>query len=188
MFKQNFIKILNVFEWFAFVILLLVAVMVISPVLQFKKMPRSNIIVSGSMEPAVHTGSLAITTPVNPAYVKVGDIIVFNDPSDPKTTILHRVAAVKEVSPLRLSTKGDANNALDNWDVTPGQILGKFAFSIPYLGYVGAFARKPLGFGLLIGLPALIFVILQLLDIKKAINQEVEKRVDQKITDKIYKN
>ena len=35
------------------------------------------------MEPAIGPGSLLVVKPVDPASLKKGDVIVFNDPTDP---------------------------------------------------------------------------------------------------------
>jgi hypothetical protein len=42
--------------------------------------------------------------------------------------------------------------------VAPRNILGKVLFSIPYFGYIVDFARKPVGFALIIGIPALLII------------------------------
>jgi len=171
----------QVLEWVIFVALFLLLLLTISPALPFSNIPRTYIVVSASMEPTITTGSLAFTTPAKPDQVKVGDIIAFTSPSNPKETILHRVIQIKENNPLRLKTKGDNNNTPDNWDITAGAILAKEIFTIPYLGHVGAFIRKPHGFALVIGIPALFIIMVQFLNIKKAISDEVERQLNEKL-------
>lgn len=47
---------------------------------------------------------------------------------------------------------------------------------MPFLGYLSVWIRKPLGFGLLVILPALLIIISEILNIKKTIEKEVEKK------------
>lgn len=149
-----------------------------------KELPRSFVVVSGSMEPTIKTGSIAFTIPADTKTITKGDVIAFTSPSNPKDTILHRVNNIVSTSPLLFETKGDNNNAPDDWSVMAVGIKGKFVFSVPYLGYVGAFIKTPLGFGLIIGIPALLFIIIQILNIKKAIAEEVERKVTQALDSK----
>ncbi len=169
--------ILKVLEWLVFLVLLFLVFIIISPKLKIKGLPRSFIIVSGSMEPKIKTGSVVFTKELDPKKVLVGDIIAYTSPSNPKDTVLHRVLSIKSVDPLTFETKGDSNKSLDNWDVMAVGIKGKYLYSIPYIGYVGAFTRNPLGFLAIIVMPALFFILLQILNIKKAIAEEVNKKV-----------
>jgi len=178
-------KILSkILEWVAFAILLGILILVASPYLPFKNVPKSFVVVSGSMEPTIHTGSVAFVKPVLPSGVKKGDIIAFTSPSNPKDTIIHRVDSVSSTNPLLFKTKGDNNNAVDNWDVMGVSVKGIYFGAIPYLGYIGAFVRQPLGFGFVIVLPALIFIISQIINIKKTISKEIEKGVAKKLEEK----
>ncbi len=60
------------------------------------------------------------------------------------------------------TTKGDANNAPDQALTHLADIHGKVLFTIPYLGYVLAFAKTKLGFALLVGVPALAIILEEL--------------------------
>src|SRR5687768_9264439 len=52
---------------------------------------------TGSMEPAIPTGSLIFTKkPANTAAIKVGDIITFEQPGFQNKLITHRVQAIDE--------------------------------------------------------------------------------------------
>jgi len=129
--------------------------------------PKVFVVVSDSMEPVIKTGSIVFTTSVDVAQIKIGDIVAFTSPSNPKEQILHRIFSIKSTSPLLFKTKGDHNNYPDPWDLMGAGILGKQIFIIPYLGYFAAFIKTPLGFILLIVLPALWFIISQIFYIKK---------------------
>ncbi len=85
-----------------FVVILLF--LVFSPLLPFKNLPKFYIVTSGSMEPLVKSGSLALTKHINSSALKIGDIVAFTSPSNPRETILHRIFAIKSNSPLLFST------------------------------------------------------------------------------------
>jgi len=118
---------------------------------------QARIVQSGSMEPAISTGALVLVRE-QPQY-SVDDVITFTtDGADIPTT--HRVMSDGlQQGELVYYTKGDANNDQDPEPVTLAQILGRVLFSIPYLGYLLDFARQPLGFVLLIGVPALMIFV-----------------------------
>ena len=103
---KKFKLIYKALEWVVFVLLLSLLGLVISPELPFKNIPKSFVVVSGSMEPTIKTGSVVFVKSVNPTLVKKGDIIAFTSPSNPKDTILHRVNSISSTTPL-LFKKGD---------------------------------------------------------------------------------
>ncbi len=181
MLKKKLKKVFNILETLVFLALVVIFVIVISPILPFKNIPRTYIVVSGSMEPTIKTGSVAFTIPTKPTEIKIGDIIAFASPMNGKDVILHRVFAIKSTAPLHFQTKGDSNNSPDNWDVMDVSVLGKEVFSIPYLGNAGAFMRKPLGFIILIVIPALLIIVGQIFSIKKSVAEEVDKKINRKL-------
>jgi len=117
---------------------------------------RVMMVLSGSMEPSIKIGSLVIVKPAD-SY-KIGDIISFQKKGDLEPTT-HRIEEVRVAGGEMLyTTKGDANNASDRTEVAASDIKGKVLFSIPYLGYVINFVQKPLGFMLMIIIPAIIII------------------------------
>lgn len=174
--------IFDLLEWVVFVFLLGILAIILSPSLPFKNIPKTYVVVSGSMEPTIKTGSVVFVKSVDSKTVKKGDIIAFTSPSDPKSTILHRVDSISSTNPLLFKTKGDNNNTTDAWDVMDVGVKGVYISAIPYLGHAAAFVRTPLGFGLTIGIPALLFIISQIIIIKKTINSEVDKQVKKRIS------
>ena len=120
-----------------------------------------NLVLTGSMEPSVHTGSLIVTRPVAPEAIAVGDIIIFRSVVG-ETFTAHRVVEITKEPELRFITKGDANNGRDPNPVAPGQVAGLLVFQIPYLFAVLGLVRTPFGLVLLIGIPALILVAYEL--------------------------
>ena len=70
-------------------------------------------VLSGSMEPVYHTGSLIYVRDVDPMEIQPGQVITFM--LDEDTVATHRVVEVVpdeiDRSVLRFRTKGDANDA-----------------------------------------------------------------------------
>lgn len=115
-----------------------------------------RIVQSGSMEPEIRTGSIVILRPVD--TYEINDIVTFQTgDSDVPTT--HRIVDSQlSRGELRFETKGDANGDADRQLIDPEDIIGKVFFSVPFLGYLLDFVKKPLGFAIVIGVPALLIV------------------------------
>jgi len=96
-----------------------------------------RIVVSGSMEPTIHTGSLCFIN-ANVPYddIEVGDIVAFQAKSG--SLVTHRVT---KITPEGMETKGDNNDAGDGLTTTRKSYQGKNVFAIPYLGFVIAWAQ-----------------------------------------------
>ncbi len=167
----------KVFEWLLFAVIVAVFIVVVSPLLPFKNVPKIFVVSSGSMVPTLEPGSVSFVLPQDEKKVKVGDVIAFKSPEDASLTIIHRIVGVKSEDPLIYETKGDANDSPDTWDLQPDEIVGKSLFSVPWVGILIAFIKKPLGFGLVIGIPAFLFLIIQIRNIKIGIDEEVDRRV-----------
>ena len=91
------------------------------------------IVQSGSMEPVVHTGSVVFTD-TNDRDAKVGDIISYKiQEGDSEVMVLHRVVAIDGDN---ITTKGDANEAIDGVAVTKSMVVGKYVFAIPQIGFL----------------------------------------------------
>lgn len=137
------------------------------------------VVLSGSMNPAIKTGSIAVVKPVND--YKISDIITFGPMNKTKTPTTHRIYDIKiqNGTPIYI-TKGDANNAPDTREIQPREIIGKVLFSIPYLGYAVEAARKPIGFALIIIIPAVIIIYDQFKKIKCEVAKMRQKKIDKK--------
>ena len=120
------------------------------------------IVYSASMGSAMPVGALAVIEPVDPAQVKVGDIIAFNPTSDSETTVSHRVIEVMDGETLSFRTKGDANEEPDLDIVPSANVVAKVCYNIPSLGYVldyiARYSRGSLGFVLFITLPTVLLI------------------------------
>jgi signal peptidase len=125
---------------------------------------RTEVVISGSMEPAIQTGSVVIVRPIGPETIRKGDIIMFSS-LDMRSLTTHRVIDVESEQQLQFITRGDANNNPDINTVVPSQIVGIVAFTIPYLGLLTQFIKTPFGFILFLLIPAVILIGRELLDL-----------------------
>ena len=116
---------------------------------------RPMCVLSGSMEPTYHTGSLIYVKPCAPEDVQVGDAITFvlNEDLD---VVTHRVISI-DAENEHFYTQGD-----DGAPVYFKNLIGRPVFTIPYLGYVSHWVSNPPGMYLAIAL-ALVLIILTFL-------------------------
>ncbi len=93
---------------------------------------KPYIVLSGSMEPTIKTGSLCfINYNVKYSSIKKNDVIAYRLNSD--TLVTHRVV---NITTNGFETKGDNSNEKDNIITTENNYLGKNVFWIPYIGYL----------------------------------------------------
>ena len=140
-------------------------------------------VLSGSMEPAIKTGGIVVVKPVDD--YKIDDVITFQVAKD-KDSVTHRIVDMEVIEGnVSYITQGDANNAPDQQKVQPREIIGKVLFDLPYLGYVVEAAKKPLGFILIIVVPAIVIIYDEFRKIWREIvklkNKKKDKEQDNKI-------
>lgn len=92
-------------------------------------------VVSGSMEPAIMTGSLVYVQSVPPEEVQEAEIIAFHDVFDTQSIITHRVVTNSTVMG-EFITKGDANEENDMNPIPYSHFVGKVVLSIPKAGFM----------------------------------------------------
>jgi signal peptidase len=104
---------------------------------------RPVVVYSGSMEPALGVGSLALVERVPSQQVRVGDVLTFADPAQRGRLVTHRVVEVVErpEGGLAYRTKGDANTHRDPWAIALPAEAGRLAFDVPYVGYALWYAK-----------------------------------------------
>lgn len=133
-------------------------------------------VLSGSMEPLYHVGSLIYVKEVDYHELKSGDVITFMLDEDLVAT--HRIVDVfpdqDDPSVLRYQTKGDANEAADGTLVHYKNVIGTPVFTIPYLGYVADFIQKPPGTYAAIAIGAVLLALMFLPDLFR--EEEPKKR------------
>jgi signal peptidase len=124
---------------------------------------RSFSVLSGSMEPTVHTGDAVVDEPISPLEARVGDIVTFKDPSRGGELVTHRLRSVRpKGGTVAMITKGDANTAVERWNVPVNGKIGRVAYRLPQAGRVIAAIRGPFGRLLLVALPALLLGLYEL--------------------------
>lgn len=154
-------------------ILLLGSLLFISAVPIFGDV-QLKIVTSGSMEPAINTGSVVVIKKAE-SY-KENDVITFSSLINRSEPTTHRIISEQiQNGELVYQTKGDANPDPDTNYTFKSSVIGKVLFSIPFLGYVLAFAREPLGFVLMIILPALAIIIDEGFSIYREIKSQAKK-------------
>ncbi|MEG1994704.1 MAG: signal peptidase I [Oscillospiraceae bacterium] len=132
-------KILNVVTTiFAVLVIIMAGVLVVPKFLGYK----SYTVLSGSMEPKIHTGSLAFVKPSAPTEVEPNDIITFY--LNPTTVATHRAMEV-DAENQNFITKGDANDTADFEPIPFKNLIGIFVFSVPFMGYVAQFIQTKAG-------------------------------------------
>ncbi|MBA7711203.1 Signal peptidase I W [subsurface metagenome] len=160
----------KVFGWLATLLLVAVILACIGIIIVPHFGWHLDIIYGGSMEPAMKLGSLAVIQPVDPQDVKVGDAITYRSGAESTTVTTHRVVQVVQgEDSLVFRTQGDANEDPDPYAVPAENVVGRVWISVPYVGYVMDYIRTPLGFGLLIGIPAALIVGIELRNIFLAV-------------------
>lgn len=154
--------------------IIIVALLLVATMVPFGGGLKMKVVKSGSMEPAIHTGGIILIKPSS-EYV-VGDIITFGLDTKTQIPTTHRVVAVSgELSPV-YTTKGDANDANDPSNTRLADIHGKVILTVPYLGYILDFARKPLGFVLIVGVPAILIILEEIGKIIRELKSMREKK------------
>jgi signal peptidase len=129
--------------------------MLIAVVLPFAFGMRSLSVMSGSMEPAIHTGDVIVDRWIHPRDARVGDAISFNDPTRGNIVLTHRVVNMRAHSDrIDFVTRGDANNGVERWSAPAAGRVGRVAYRVPHAGFLMVFTRTPRGKLLFLVLPA----------------------------------
>lgn len=95
-------------------------------------------VLSGSMEPTIPTGSQVVVSPIEDVdRLEVGDVItVMPHPENP-TLVTHRIVErTDSIDGPTFTTRGDANDVVDPWELTETQIRGEVRYWVPGAGYV----------------------------------------------------
>jgi len=139
------------------------------------------VVLSQSMEPNIPMGAIVVSQPDTAANeIEVGDVITFNamGPNGDPALITHRVVEVLgSDSGIRFRTQGDAVEDPDMTLVSSSNLVGRVWFSLPLAGYVVAFIRTPVGYLVLIGLPALLLILSEWMEIIRSMREDRRPRV-----------
>ena len=108
------------------------------------------VVSSGSMVPELEMYDILVVSGNSPfGGVAIGDIIVFNRPSDHDRVIVHRVVAVADEDPRTLRTKGDANPSSipgTDFPITAEDYIGSVVYVIPQAGYITRVLSPPVNY------------------------------------------
>ena len=120
-----------------------------------------QVVLSGSMEPTLDTGSVAFVEARSASQIERGDVMTFRHPTRPRLLVTHRVVEVLATPErgMAFRTRGDANDLADEWVVPGANVVGVVRWSVPYLGYASNAATTPGGFAFVIALPAALVVV-----------------------------
>lgn len=104
---------------------------------------RPYAVLSGSMEPTYHVGSLIYVREAAPETIEVGDPITFVLNED-LVVATHRVIGI-DAANQTFTTQGDANSTPDAAPVAFQNLVGKPIFTIPLLGFLADWITHPPG-------------------------------------------
>ena len=169
-------RILSILKICGLILLLSIVCLAILPHTPLAKTYQSLVVLSGSMEPAIKTGSLIFTAATDTDSLEKGDIITFQQDEDGNMPVTHRIEEVKDDGSF--ITKGDANDTVDNAIILPTEIQGKMLVSIPWLGYLINFTKSLYGIILLVIIPAILIIISEMKTIKEELEKEFRKKYE----------
>ena len=132
------------------------------------------VVASGSMIPVLQVYDVLIVQGHEPFEdIEIGDIIVFNRPSDHNRVIVHRVASILDDDPKTIRTKGDANPASipgTDFPITKEEYIGKVAYVLPQVGYVTQLLKPPINY-------VIIAIVIGIMVIKQVAKKKNEKEI-----------
>jgi len=131
-----------------------------------------RIVESGSMEPTIPLGAAIVVAPAE--EYAAGDIVTYQRREDARATT-HRLVGTEAVDGQReWRTRGDANDTADITTVASREIVGAVRLTVPLLGFVLAWLQQPVGFIILIAIPALLIVRDEWRRIRTAVRTEAQ--------------
>ncbi len=112
---------------------------------------------SGSMSPEIDTGSLAFARPLDAPEIRSGDVVTVR--SSDGAQITHRVvSSTVRGDEASLVLQGDANSTPDA-ELYVVQTVQRVDFSVPYAGYVVAYAMTPPGLVAIAAISIALFLV-----------------------------
>lgn len=98
---------------------------------------HSAVVISASMVPALRTGDVVIVREIPVRQLDVGDIATIDLTGDGGLT--HRVVDLEaDGDRVILTTRGDANAAVEQWELAPDQPVGRVDARVPWVGRVAS--------------------------------------------------
>lgn len=116
---------------------------------------RPYVVESGSMEPAIRTGSVCLINSRVPfEEVQVGDVVCFESTVGKK--VIHRAVAITEEG---IETRGDANENSDGVTTMRHNYIGTVAMTVAGLGYAVYWIQTPRGMVICIAALLILFIM-----------------------------
>ena len=144
------------------------------------------VVASGSMIPVLEVYDVIIIQGHVPfEEIEIGNIIVFNRPSDHDRVIVHRVISIIDDNPKTIRTQGDANNASipgTDFPITEEEYIGKVEYTLPQVGYVTQLLKPPINY-IIIAIVIGIMIIKQFTNKKKEVEDIVSKETLEELSD-----
>ena len=107
---------------------------------------RPLVVMSGSMEPALHVGDVVVVQRIAPLEARAGDIVTFHDPARRGRLVIHRIRSQSvQGSTVLFATQGDANNATEHWSIRPHETISRAVVTIPKVGHGLLFLHRSTG-------------------------------------------
>ena len=133
------------------------AILVVSVTLPNLFGMRDLTVLSGSMEPTIHTGDVVVEREISALDAELGDVISFKDPENPSVLITHRIQDMQvHKGVVEFVTKGDANTGVERWKISGEGTIGRVEYHVWRLGYLLFWIRGQMGRLLLVVLPAML--------------------------------
>ena len=144
------------------------------------------VVASGSMIPALEVYDIIVIQGHEPfEAIQVGDIIVFDRPSDHNRVIVHRVESILSEDPLTVRTQGDANPSWirgTDYPITEEEYIGKVQYIIPQVGYITQILKPPMNY-IIIAVVIGVMIIKQFTNKKKEVEDIVSKETLKELSD-----
>ncbi len=132
------------------------------------------VVASGSMIPVLKVYDVLIVSGHEPfEEIEVGDIIVFDRPSDHNRVIVHRVVSIISEDPKTIRTQGDANSGSipgTDYPISEEEYIGKVAYTLPQVGYVTQLLKPPINY-------VIIAVVIGIMVAKQVLKKKNEKEL-----------
>jgi signal peptidase len=106
---------------------------------------RAEVVLTGSMRPALSPNDMIVVDRVAASDTHVGDIVSFASPTQPGIVMTHRVKRIAQTKQGRLAitTQGDANNTPEHWTIAPDGTVGRVVTVLPPLGALTQWVGDP---------------------------------------------
>ncbi len=132
------------------------------------------VVASGSMIPVLKVYDVLIVSGHEPfEEIEIGDIIVFDRPSDHNRVIVHRVVSIISDDPKTIRTQGDANSGSipgTDYPISEEEYIGKVAYTLPQVGYVTQLLKPPINY-------VIIAVVIGIMVAKQVLKKKNEKEI-----------